>query len=85
LIGAFGLRDNLRATVRSAVKHAKTNGHMKLRMISGDHIETARVTALKAGILEEADDQDRQEYAVMHADVFEQKVGLNEDDKIADM
>jgi len=75
----------LRATVKSAVKYAKTNGHMKLRMISGDHIETARVTALKAGILEEADDQDRQEYAVMHADTFEQKVGLNEDDKIADM
>jgi magnesium-transporting ATPase (P-type) len=72
----------LRPTVKSAVKHAKVDDIMNIRMISGDHLETARTTALKAGILTE---NDKSEFAAMHADTFEQKVGLNEDDKIADM
>lgn len=52
-------------------------------MISGDHIETATATARKAGILQESDESNN--YAVMHADAFESKVGMNENDQVADM
>jgi magnesium-transporting ATPase (P-type) len=51
---------------------------MNIRMISGDHIETATATARKAGILQDIDESNN--YAVMHADAFESKVGMNEND-----
>jgi len=51
LLGAFALNDPLRSTVKSAVKHARSNGTMNIRMLSGDHIENARVVAQRAGIL----------------------------------
>ena len=77
LLGAFALRDQLRPTVRSAIKHAKREGSMSIRLVSGDHINTARIVGKKAGILLESDEKN--EYAVMHASTFEQKVGMNED------
>jgi len=55
LLGAMALRDPLRTTVKSCVKHARDDGHMGIRMISGDHIETAAATARKAGILQDSD------------------------------
>lgn len=55
---------------------------MNIRLVSGDHMETARTVARKAGILtaedEEVNEGD-QKFSVMHADTFEQKVGMNED------
>lgn len=46
---------------------------MVVRMISGDHIETATQTAIKAGILSE--DEAKQKYAVMDAEEFRKIVG----------
>lgn len=77
-LGAFALRDSLRPTVRSAVKYAQAEGSMKVRMISGDHIATACSVAIKAGILTE--EEQRKDHSVMHADQFEQLVGMNENE-----
>lgn len=68
----------MRPTVRSAVGYARDSGHMNIRLVSGDHIETATATARKAGILQESDEGSS--FAVMHADDFERKVGINEDE-----
>lgn len=54
-IGAFGLKDPLRENVKSVVNAVKQKGHVNVRMISGDHYETAKKVAVKAGILTDAD------------------------------
>jgi len=51
---------------------------MNIRLVSGDHLETATATAKKAGIIKEGEDS--VEYAIMHADDFENKVGMNENE-----
>jgi magnesium-transporting ATPase (P-type) len=45
MIGAFALRDKVRADVRSAVRFARDDAQMTVRMLSGDHIETATAVA----------------------------------------
>ena len=57
------MKDPLRPNVSKCVKYARDQGHLSIRMISGDHIETAKQVAIKAGILrpEEAG----RSYAVM--------------------
>ena len=67
-LGAFGLKDALRSNVKSAIKYVQEKGHLQIRMISGDHIETARRVAHKAGILND-EDLDK-ENAVMDAEDF---------------
>lgn len=66
MIGAFGLRDPLRPKVKACVKYAREEGMMNVRMISGDHIETATAVARKADILKSS--ELGLTYAVMHAD-----------------
>jgi magnesium-transporting ATPase (P-type) len=51
LIGTFGLRDPLRNKVQSCVKYAREHAKLNVRLVSGDHIETAKAVALKTGIL----------------------------------
>jgi Ca2+-transporting ATPase len=80
-IGAFGLRDPLRPSVSSAVKYARDSGKLWVRLVSGDHIETAKAVALKSGILR-AEEAGRL-YSVMSAEDFRQTVGqIIEDDGI---
>ena len=57
------MKDPLRPNVSKCVKYARDQGHLSIRLISGDHIETAKQVAIKAGILrpEEAG----RSYAVM--------------------
>lgn len=72
-IGAFGLRDSLRPRVPSCVTYARDHARLAVRLVSGDHLETAKAVAFKAGILrpEEAGRM----YAVMHAEQFREVVG----------
>lgn len=72
-IAVLGLSDPLRKNVKSAIKYAQKNGHVKVRMISGDHVETAKRTALKAGIVSEQDLESPN--AVMDAETFRDLVG----------
>ena len=83
MLGAFALRDPIRPMVKSAVGYARDQGQMNIRLISGDHIETATAAAMKAGILSSS--ERGQEYAVMHADDFENKVGKNGEDQVNDI
>lgn len=72
-IAVVGLKDPLRNNVKSAIKYAQQNGHLTVRMISGDHVETAKRTALKAGIVSEADLENPN--TVMEAEAFRDLVG----------
>lgn len=66
------MQDDLRERVEIALAQAM-KGNMIPRLVSGDHIETARVVAIKAGFLTE--DEAKMKYAVMHADEFRKQVG----------
>lgn len=72
-LGAFGLKDPLRKNVKSVVNAVKQKGHVNVRMISGDHIETAKRVAYKSGILTEEDLQ--KQNCVMDAEDFRNMVG----------
>jgi len=52
LVGVFGLYDSIRSMVPSCVRHVREGAKMMVRMVSGDHVETARKVAKKSGILE---------------------------------
>lgn len=54
-LSAIGLKDQLRNNVKSAIKFAREKGDLTVRMISGDHFETAKSVAIKAGILNKED------------------------------
>ena len=79
MIGAFGLKDNLRTNVGSCVKYAREHGQMNVRLISGDHIETATAVARKCGILKSKEQGGA--YSVMDGDRFEEMVGGMECDE----
>lgn len=66
MIGAFCLRDKIRPGVRGAVRFARHQGQMTVRMLSGDHFETATESAKQAGII--GKDDRVTNYTVMHAD-----------------
>jgi Ca2+-transporting ATPase len=66
LIGAFALRDRIRTGVRQAVSFARDQGNMSVRLISGDHIETATAVAEKVGIIKP--EERGGTYTVMEAD-----------------
>ena len=51
LIGTFGLNDPLRNKVKSCVEYAKDHAKLEVRLVSGDHVETAKAVALSTGIL----------------------------------
>mgnify|MGYP002630932724 CR=1 FL=1 len=72
-LATFGLRDPLRDVVASAVSHARVDAKITVRLVSGDHLETAKAVAERAGILtaEEAGEP----FACMHAEDFRAAVG----------
>ena len=49
-LGLFALHDPLRQNVNSSVQYA-TSGQITTRLVSGDHIETAKAVAVQAGII----------------------------------
>ena len=59
--------------MKSVVNAVKQKGHVNVRMISGDHIETAKKVAIMAGILTE--DDLLKQHRVMHAEDFRSLVG----------
>lgn len=50
-LAAVGLKDSLRPRAASAVDYAQKESGLSIRMVSGDHKETATKVALRAGIL----------------------------------
>lgn len=72
-IGSFGLRDTLRPRVQSCVQYARDHAKLGVRLVSGDHIETARMIAIKAGILKP--EESGKPNAVMLASEFRERVG----------
>lgn len=49
-VGAFGMKDPIRPNVAARVKDARDHEFI-VRMVSGDHYETAKSIAFKSGIL----------------------------------
>lgn len=74
-VGVFGMKDPLRARVHSCVKYAREHAKLNVRLVSGDHIETAKAVAIKTGILlpEEAGAQ----YAIMTGEEFRNDVQIS--------
>lgn len=49
-LAAIGLKDPIRPRVSAAIDYAQKGG-ISIRLVSGDHLETAKKVALRAGIL----------------------------------
>jgi len=73
LIGAFALQDKIRAGVKSAVAFTRDKAEMGVRLISGDHQETANSVAVNVGIIKE--DEKNGRFTTMLAEEFERMVG----------
>lgn len=72
-IGSFGLKDSLRPKVQSCIAYARDSAQLNVRLVSGDHIETAKAIAYKAGILRNS--EAGRQYSVMSAVDFREAVG----------
>jgi magnesium-transporting ATPase (P-type) len=48
----------LRPGVIDAIKYARDDAKLNVRLISGDHIETAKAIAIKSGILRDKEQLD---------------------------
>jgi Ca2+ transporting ATPase len=70
--------------VRAAVRFAGGPAKLTVRMLSGDHIETATAVARQAGII---GSEDRgKTYTVMHADQFDEMCGgLDRNGQVGDI
>lgn len=71
-VGAFGMKDPIRPNVAARVKDARDH-NFTVRMVSGDHIDTARSIAFKSGILRQEDL--RANFSIMDATEFRATVG----------
>lgn len=71
-VGIFGLDDPLRKSVEASVMFAKL-GKICIRMISGDHLETAKAVALKAEII--TPEELKNQHCCMHSKDFRKQIG----------
>ncbi len=68
-LGLFALHDPIRDKVNKSVQFAH-RGQINVRMVSGDHIETAKAVAVQAGIMD-----DPSKYLCITGEEFRQQVG----------
>jgi len=73
-VGAFALKDPLRDKVKSCVTYARENSCINVRLVSGDHINTATAYAYKSGVLK-SEEVDAGEYVIMTGEDFRNAVG----------
>lgn len=71
-VALFALQDDLRDKVARSIEFAKY-GHITVRMVSGDHLETAKQVAIKAGIITEQEAKEK--YVCMTGEEFRNIVG----------
>jgi magnesium-transporting ATPase (P-type) len=64
LLATFVLKDGLRPTAASAVQYARESAGLRVRLVSNDHVDTARSVARKAGILT-AEEEHREECTML--------------------
>ena len=71
-VAAFALQDDLREKVVRSIQCAQ-KGHITVRVVSGDNLETVTAYAIKAGILTE--EESRERFACMSGEEFRKIVG----------
>lgn len=71
-IGIFALQDEIRDKVRRSIQFAR-RGHINVRLISGDNLDTAISCAVTAGIITE--DESKSHNVCMSGDDFRARVG----------
>lgn len=71
-VGVFALNDPIRDKVLRSVQFAK-RGHINVRLVSGDNLDTAKACAIQAGIMFE--EESKSEFACMTGEDFRQTVG----------
>lgn len=75
MIGVFGLQDPLRPGIPDAVQRCKLSG-INVRMVTGDHIDTALAIARQAGVVTQEDLQNNEDgYLCMTGKQFREVVG----------
>jgi len=67
------LKDPIRPGVRKQVEFARNDAKIQVRLVSGDHIDTAKKYAIESGIL--SHEELRKQFAVMDAEDFRRTVG----------
>jgi Ca2+-transporting ATPase len=72
LVGVFALEDKLRDMVHRSVTFAR-RGHINIRLVSGDNLQTAIAAAIQAGIITE--EESKHDNACMTGDDFRRQVG----------
>ena len=77
-VGLFALFDPLRPKVTRSVQFAK-NGHLTTRLVSGDHIETAKAVAVQAGIITQAQAEDNANQVCLTGEEFRAILGDKSD------
>lgn len=82
LLATFALKDKLRQTAASAVSYATHDAGLRVRLVSNDHIETAKAIAVKSGILTASDLS--KPNAVMLGSDFAARVGTMEEGQAFD-
>ena len=78
-LGIVGIKDPIRPEVPKAVKTVQRAG-VKVRMVTGDNVETAMAIAKECGILDKNFVRREGEYYVMEGNDFAKQVGGLEDD-----
>ena len=73
MVAAVGLKDRLRPGIKESINYARETTKMNIRLVSGDHKETAKTNALNSGILKH-EDVGRQ-FTMMEGKEFRQQVG----------
>lgn len=73
LVAIVGIKDPLRPEIIGSIKTCKSAG-IRVRMITGDNLDTAEAIAKDCGILSEQTNQ-RQTYEVMEGKLFRELVG----------
>jgi P-type Ca2+ transporter type 2C len=79
------MRDPIRSGVRESIEVAKRDGKVEIRLISADHLETAKAYAIECGIisreaLEDPNGFNNSNMRAMDAKEFVDTVGMKEEE-----
>lgn len=73
LVCMLGLKDPIRPTVTQTIKYVRDMSNLQVRLVSGDHINTAMRVAKDIGIIKQSELNDND--VVMTASQFREEVG----------
>jgi len=76
-IGAFGLKDPLRTGVFKSIQYARDSSGLGIKLVSGDHKNTAKAVAIQSGILR-PEHGDNGKFSIMTGEQFRKSLRQGE-------